>query len=69
MNGYSYMQWRIAMARIEDANLAAREITAQGQPTRLEARKTAESQLDYYFYLVERELNYRRNQYAERGVS
>jgi hypothetical protein len=39
MNGYSYMQWKVAMGRMQDANLAATEITEQGQPTRPEAAR------------------------------
>jgi hypothetical protein len=34
MNGYSYIQWSVAMARMQDANMAATEITEHGQPTR-----------------------------------
>jgi hypothetical protein len=67
MNGYSYMQWKVAMAQMQDANLAATEITEQGKPTRPEARKIAERQLDYYFQLVEADLNYRRKLHAERS--
>jgi uncharacterized protein YccT (UPF0319 family) len=54
-----------AMVRTQDANLAATEITKQGQPTRPQARKIAERQLDYYFELVEADLNYRRKLQAE----
>ena len=39
MNGYSYIQWRVALARMQDANMAATEITEHGQPTRPDARK------------------------------
>jgi uncharacterized protein YccT (UPF0319 family) len=67
MNGYSYMHWKVAMAQMQDANLAATEITEQGKPTRPEARKIAERQLDYYFELVEADLNYRRKLHAERS--
>jgi hypothetical protein len=69
MNRYSYMQWKVAMARMQDANLAATEITDQGQPTRPEARKIAERQVDYYFEPVEADLNYRRKLHAERSRS
>jgi hypothetical protein len=71
MNRYSYMQSKVAMARIQDANLAATEITEQGQPTRREARKIAQRQLDYYFELnlVEADLNYRGKLRPERSRS
>jgi hypothetical protein len=69
MNSYSYIQWKIAMARMQDANMAATEITEHGQPTRTDARKIAERQLDYYFELVEADLNYRRKLHAERRRS
>jgi hypothetical protein len=65
MNGYSYIQWRVAMARMQDANMAATEITEHGQPARSDARKIAECQLDYYFELVETELNYLRKLHGE----
>jgi hypothetical protein len=69
MNGYSYMQWRTAMARMRDANLAATEISEQGEPIRRAIRKIAKQHLDRYFELVEAELNHRRNLYAERSPS
>jgi hypothetical protein len=65
MNGYSYIQWRVAMARMPDANMAATEITEHGQPARSDARKIAECQLDYYSELVETELNYLRKLHGE----
>jgi hypothetical protein len=65
MNGYSYIQWRVAMARMQDANMAATEITEHGQPARSDARKIAECQLDYYSELVETELNYLRKLHGE----
>ena len=65
MNGYSYIQWRVAMARMQDANMAATEITEHGQPARFDARKIAECQLDYYSELVETELNYLRKLHGE----
>jgi hypothetical protein len=33
MYGYAYIQWKIALARMHDANMAATEITQQGQLT------------------------------------
>jgi hypothetical protein len=65
MNGYSYIQWRVAMARMQDANMAATEITEHAQPARSDARKIAECQLDYYSELVETELNYLRKLHGE----
>jgi hypothetical protein len=34
MSGYSYIQWKVAMARMQDANMATTEITEQGELTR-----------------------------------
>jgi hypothetical protein len=58
-NAFSYIQWKIAMARMQDANMAASEITEQGSLTQPAARKIAEYRLDRYFEMVEVELNYR----------
>jgi hypothetical protein len=33
MYGYAYIQWKVAMARTQNANLAAAEINEQCQPT------------------------------------
>ena len=59
-NAFSYIQWKIAMARMQDANMAASEITEQGSLTQPAARKIAEYHLDRYFEMVEAELGYRR---------
>jgi hypothetical protein len=59
-NAFSYIQWKIAMARMQEANMAASEITEQGSLTQPAARKIAEYHLDRYFEMVEAELNYRR---------
>jgi hypothetical protein len=59
-NAFSYIQWKIAMARMQDANMAASEITEQGSLTQPAARKIAEYHLDRYFEMVEAELNYPR---------
>jgi hypothetical protein len=59
-NAFSYAQWKIAIARMHDANMAASEITEQGGLTQPAARKIAEYHLDRYFEMVEAELNYCR---------
>ena len=66
MSEYSYIQWKIAMARMQDANMAATEITEQGELTRPTSREIAEFTLDCYFKMVEAELNHRRKLYGER---
>jgi hypothetical protein len=58
-NASSYTQWKIAIARMHDANMAASEITERGGLTQPAARKIAEY-LDRYFEMVEAELNYCR---------
>jgi hypothetical protein len=40
-NAFSYIQWKIAMSRMQDANMAASEITEQGSLTQPAARKIA----------------------------
>ena len=57
MRAFSYIQWKIAMARMQDANMAASEITEQGGLTQPAAPKIAEYHLDRYFEMVEAELN------------
>ena len=47
------------MARMQEANMAASEIT-EGSLTQPAARKIAEYHLDRYFEMVEAELNYPR---------
>ena len=59
-NAFSYIQWKIAMARMQEANMAASEITEQGSLTQPAACKIAEYHLDRYFEMVEAELNYCR---------
>ena len=54
-NALSYVQWKIAMARMQDANMAASE-TEQASLTQPAARKIAEYHLDRYFEMVEAEL-------------
>jgi hypothetical protein len=65
MQGYSYIQWKIAMARMQDANMATSEITEQGQINRPATRTIAEYHLDRYFEMVEAELDYRRKLYGQ----
>jgi predicted transcriptional regulator len=60
-NAFSYAQWKIAIARMQEANMAASEITEQGGLTQPAARKIAEYHLDRYFEMVEGQLNYRRS--------
>jgi hypothetical protein len=66
-NAFSYIQWKIAMARMQEANMAASEITEQGSLTQPAARKIAEYHLDRYFEMVETELNYRRKLTAQQN--
>jgi hypothetical protein len=70
MSARSYIQWKIAMARMQDANLAAAEINPTKSTLAQRAtRNIAEQDLDSYFEMVEAELNHRRKLYAaERGV-
>jgi hypothetical protein len=70
MSARSYIQWKIAMARMQDANLAAAEINPTKSALAQRAtRNIAEQDLDSYFEMVEAELNHRRKLYAaERGV-
>jgi hypothetical protein len=63
---YSSMQWKVAMARMQDANMAATEITEQGELTRPTSREIAEYHLDRCFWMVEAELLYRRQLYGKR---
>jgi hypothetical protein len=65
MQGYSYIQWKIAMASMQDANMATSEITEQGQINRPATRTIAEYHLDRYFEMVEAELDYRRKLYGQ----
>ena len=53
MYGYAYIQWKIVLARMHDANMAATEITQQGQLTSPAARQIAEYHLNRYFEMVE----------------
>jgi hypothetical protein len=39
-NAFSHIQWKIAMARMQEANMPASEITEQGGLTQPAARKT-----------------------------
>jgi hypothetical protein len=66
MYEYSYKQWKVAMARMQDANMAATEITEQGEPTRPTSRTIAEFALDSYFMMVEAELDHRQKLYGQR---
>jgi hypothetical protein len=70
MSARSYIQWKIAMARMQDANLAAAEVNPTKSALAQRAtRNIAEQDLDSYFEMVEAELNHRRKLYAaERGV-
>jgi hypothetical protein len=65
MYDQSSVQWQIAMARMQDANMAAIEITEEGELTRPTSRDIAESALDCYFKMVEAELEYLRKLYGE----
>ena len=53
MNGHAYVRWKIALARMHDANMAATEITQQGQLTSPAARQIAEYHRNRYFEMVE----------------
>jgi hypothetical protein len=59
-NAFSYIQWKIAMARMQDANMAASEITEQRSLTQRAARKIAGYHLDRYF-----EIGYAFRDWAE----
>jgi hypothetical protein len=54
MYGYAYIQWKIALARMQDANMA--EMTQQALLTPPAARQIAEYQLNRYFEMVEARL-------------
>jgi hypothetical protein len=54
MYGYAYIQWKIALARMQDANMA--EMTKQAQLTPPAARQIAEYLLSRYFEMVEARL-------------
>jgi hypothetical protein len=55
MYGYAYIQWKIALARMQDANMV--EMTEPGQLTPPAARQIiAEYQLNRYFEMVEARL-------------
>jgi hypothetical protein len=63
MNGYSHIQWKVAMARMQDANRAAATIApTYGALSQRATRTVAEQQLNRYFELVEADLNYHRKQ-------
>jgi hypothetical protein len=56
MKNKAIIQWKIAMAQMQDANLVAAEIDpTKGTLTQRAARKIAEGHLDRYFELVEGE--------------
>jgi hypothetical protein len=56
MYGYAYIKWKIAMARMQDANVAEAEITPDGKLTRPATREIAEHHLDRYFEMIEARL-------------
>jgi hypothetical protein len=56
MYGYAYIQWKIAMARMQDANVAEAEITPDGKLTRPATREIAEYHLDRYYEMIEARL-------------
>ena len=59
MNGYSHIQWKVAMARMQDANRAAATIDpTDGALIQRATRIVAVQQLNRYFEMVEAELNY-----------
>ena len=63
MNGYSHIQWKVAMARMQDANRAAATIApTYGALSQRATRTVAEQQLNRYFEMVEADLNYHRKQ-------
>ena len=64
--GYAPIQWKITLARMQDANLAATEITPEGQLTQRATRQIAEYHLDRYFEMIEAQLSQlRRRQGSE----
>ena len=64
--GYAPIQWKITLARMQDANLAATEISPRGQLTRPAIRQIAEYHLDRYFEMIEAQLSQlRRRQGSE----
>jgi hypothetical protein len=64
--GYAPIQWKIALARMQEANMAATEITPQGELTRPAIRQIAEYHLDRYFEMIEAQLSQlRRRQVSE----
>jgi hypothetical protein len=64
MTNKAIIQWKIAMAQMQDANLVAAEIDpTKGTLTQRAARKIAEGHLDRYFELVEAELKHREQQW------
>jgi hypothetical protein len=53
MSGHSYVQWKIAMARMQDANPAAATIDpTKSTVTQRATRKIAEDHLKRYFDIV-----------------
>lgn len=54
MHGYAYIQWKIALARMQDANMP--EMTQRGRRTPPATRQIAEYQLNRYFEKVEARL-------------
>jgi hypothetical protein len=63
MNGYLHIQWKVAMARMQDANRAAATIApTYGALGQRATRTVAEQQLNRYFEMVEADLNYHGKQ-------
>jgi hypothetical protein len=63
MNGYLHIQWKVAMACMQDANRAAATIDpTYGALNKRATRIIAEQRLNRYFEMVEADLNYHRKQ-------
>jgi hypothetical protein len=63
MNGYLHIQWKVAMACMQDANRAAATIDpTYGALNQRATRIIAEQRLNRYFEMVEADLNYHRKQ-------
>jgi hypothetical protein len=63
MNGYSHIQWKVAIARMQDANRAAATVDpTYGALIQRATRIVAEQQLNRYFEMIEADLIYHRKQ-------
>jgi len=60
------VKWKIALARMQDANMAATEITPQDQRSRPATRQIVEERLEKYWEMIEAQLSqHRRRQGSE----